>query len=112
MGLTGAEILAFDDRTVEKVKCPEWCGDVYVRSLSLAEALKLELEIRPLQDVPQIIMAQLAAFACDEAGAPLFESTEAAMPAMNRQPRVLRRIVDRGLALNRMGKTEDEKQKS
>jgi hypothetical protein len=42
--LTAEEILALNDRRVEKVACPEWGGHVHVRSLSGEELDGWEVE--------------------------------------------------------------------
>lgn len=112
MGLTAADIVAVADRVIEKVACPEWGGEVFVRSLSTAEAFQLERSIRGLEDMPTIMIAQFAAFACDEAGNALFASAEDAKPLIDKKMAVLRRVNEAGMGLNKMGSLEAEKQKS
>lgn len=111
MSLTASEILNLDDRIVEKVKCKEWGGDVFVRSLTTDEAIELNAQIGGSTDSRALMLHQLAAFMCDEKGVTLFASAEAATKIIDRKPVVLNRIITAGQRLNRAESQEDEKAK-
>jgi hypothetical protein len=111
MGLTAADILGAKDRKIVAVDVPEWGGTVHVRSLSTAEAFALEQIMRPFEDRSDIMACQLAAFMCDEAGAPLFSSYQEALPVLARTPATLRRVINAGMTVNGMGPLEDAKEK-
>lgn len=114
MGLSAAQILAVSDRKIQRVEVPEW-GDgahVYVRSLSIAEALAANKEMESLEGA-DVIAAQLAQFLGDENGQRLFADTASAAAALNgKAPAVVLRLLNAGQALNGSGSIEDAKQKS
>ncbi|HEY3679036.1 MAG TPA: hypothetical protein VGL45_09970 [Bradyrhizobium sp.] len=111
MGLTAADILGAKDRKIVAVDVPEWGGTVHVRSLSTAEAFALEQVMRPFEERSDIMACQLAAFVCDESGAPLFATYKDALPILARSPATLRRVVTAGMTVNGMGSLEDAKEK-
>lgn len=111
MSLTAAEILAVEDRVVEKVKVKEWGGDVFVRSLTTGEAIELNAQIGGSEDSRTLMLQQLAAFMCDEKGTPLFADATAAARIIDRKPVVLNRVIKAGQRLNHAESQEDEKAK-
>jgi len=111
MALTAADILGAKDRKIVPVDVPEWGGTVHVRSLSTEEAFALEKVMRPFEERTDIMACQLAAFMCDEAGAPLFGSYQEALPVLARSPATLKRVVSAGMMVNGMGSLEDSKEK-
>ena len=76
--LTREQILQADDLTKELVHCPEWGGDVYVRTLTGEERDRFEgdMLLDPEEDQRTRfanLRARLAVLAlCDEKGMPLF----------------------------------------
>lgn len=102
-----AQILAANDRRVQAVEVPEWGGPVFVRSLSLREVFEFEREVKAAaDDLARATAVQLAFYLGDEAGARLLTADEAA-PLMDRNPLVIRRIIDAAQALNGLGARED-----
>lgn len=114
MGLTAEQIIAANDRKLERVEVPEWGGDgyVFVRSLSLGEALAVNKETAGIEDSGEIMAVQLAAFLSDDQGNALFTDTTSARQLLTRRPEVLARLLKAGQTLNHSGSVEDEKQKS
>ena len=118
--LTGEEILALDDRKVEKVDCPEWGGHVHVRSLSGEELDAWEVEQyersriekeegQDRQAMLRNLRARLVSrCACDEAGKPLF-TPEQASALGQKNGKALKRVFDAARKLNGMT-PEDEQE--
>jgi hypothetical protein len=113
MSLTAADILGTQDCKVKRVECPEWGegAHVFVRSLSLREALAVNDASKAIEDSAALAEIQLAAFLGDENGNPLFQDAAAAKGLASRNARVLNRLIDEAQALNRSGPIEAEKQK-
>jgi len=102
-----AQLLAVSDRRVAPVDVPEWSVTVYVRSLSLREVFEFEREVKAASDdIPRATAVQLAYYLGDPGGARLF-TTEEALPLIDRDPLVIRRIIDAAQALNGLGTAED-----
>lgn len=114
MGLTAAEILGLSDRKVKRVEIPEWGegAHVFLRSLSLGEALAVNDASKTIQDSAALAEVQLAAFLGDENGNPLFQDAASAKGLASRSASVLNRLIEEAQALNRSGSLEAEKQKS
>jgi hypothetical protein len=113
MSLTAADILGIQDRKVKRVDVPEWGegAHVFLRSLSLAEALAVNDASKNIEDSSTLAEMQLAAFLGDENGNALFQDAAAAKGLASRSARVLNRLIDEAQKLNSSGSVEAEKQK-
>ena len=101
------QLLAVVDRRTAPVEVPEWSVTVFVRSLSLREVFDFERDVKAVaDDVPRATAVQLAYYLGDEAGARLFTPEEAGA-LIDRDPLVIRRIIDAAQSLNGLGKAED-----
>ena len=113
--LSRDDILAADDRPIERVPVPEWGGDVCVRSLSGAERdrweqrfLKNAPRARPVKGNPyDNIRASLCALAiCDESGKRLFTSEKDVEALGKKSAAALNRVFDVARRLN--GLSDDD----
>lgn len=81
--LTKNAILSQSDREIEMVEVPEWCGVVFVRSLSGEERDQFEASIierngRDVRTNLRNLRARLVVLAaCDESGNPIFSPGDA-----------------------------------
>lgn len=99
MSLTIEQILAANDSGVRKVSCPEWGGDVYVRTLSADERDAFEASV---QDTG-IVRATLVAVAlCSEDGTPLGPSPVQVEALGRKASGPIDRIVEATMELNTM----------
>jgi hypothetical protein len=99
--LTRDQILQADDLPRERVECPEWGGQVFVRMLTGAERDAIETAIGRNGDWDHVRARFAAAFICDEHGQPLFGEHD--IPALSaKSAAVLDRVFDAGQRLNRM----------
>ena len=81
MLLTKQQILSKNDLVLEKVKCPEWGGDVYVRNMSGRTRQKFELEYQKNDDgkegsaeiIPDMRAKLACLTVCDAKGKLLFD---------------------------------------
>ena len=100
VSLTLDQILAADDTAVEKVPCPEWGGDVFIRSLTAAGRDALDEAKANGQSIRATIVGMSL---CDESGKPL-NPTEAQVAGLaNKSAKPMERIADAAIALNGMG---------
>lgn len=113
MGLSREDIANANDRKVERVDVPEWGedGHVFVRTMSLREALDINKALRTIEDESEIMSTSLAAFLSDEHGNALFPDAESAKILIDKHPAVLSRLMAAGQKLNHSGSIEGEKEK-
>jgi hypothetical protein len=91
------DILQADDSKVEPVKCPEWSGDVYIRSLTADERDKLE---RVISEGISETVALVSLSLCNEDGKSL-NITPVQMKSLGRKAAgPMRRIAEQAMELN------------
>lgn len=111
--LKRADILSAETLRTEKVKVPEWGGDVMVRELTGAERDEYESSLvsangSRVQVSAQNMRARLVAMTCvDEAGKKLFTQKDVAALG-EKSARALDRIVDVAVRLSGIGADLDE----
>lgn len=108
--LNRAAILGVRDSKVEKVECPEWGGDVYVRNLTAGQLDKYEASLRSKDESGDYVVdmsdhrARLCCLGiCDPEGNPLFTPDDEAL-LTDKNGAVVERIFDRIGRLSGMGK--------
>jgi hypothetical protein len=105
MSLNKDSILAAADLPTEKVPCPEWGGDVYVRTMAGTERDHFEQTIADGKKATNLnnVRARLAVkTVCDEKGNRLFSDDDA--DALGKKSgKVLDRIFDAAQRLNGIG---------
>jgi hypothetical protein len=111
--LSRADILAADDLKTEKVKVPEWGGDVWVRTMTGLDRDRWEqsLSERRRQDGGVSLDHTRASFAvlvmCDKDGAALFELSD--IEALSaKSSAALDRVIERAQMLNGMRDSDIE----
>ena len=113
MLLTKEQILGASDIVKEKVKVPEWGGEVYVKGLTGAERDKFESSIIEMRGTTQKfnminVRAKLACFAlCDETGKRLFTDEEVNELA-KKSANALQRVFDVAQKLSGIGNSDVE----
>ena len=106
MSLSLDQILSANDSAVEKVSCPEWGGDVYIRTLTADERDDLD---NARAEGRGVRSALVGAVLCSEDGTPL-KPTDAQVAGLGKKSTApMERILDAALALNKMrpGDLED-----
>lgn len=106
MALIGREqALEAQDQAYEDVPCPEWGGDVRLRSITAQQREHWERRLRGADGKPNIIGARarlIAMCAVDEHGNRLF--TEDDIPRLSRKSaKVMERLFDAARKLNGIG---------
>ncbi len=105
MSLTLEQILAADDRSVEKVPCPEWGGDVYVCTLTADERDAWEKDAASGKPTRASLVGRAL---CDKDGNRL-NPTEAQVAALGKKASgPMERCVDAIMELNAMRKQDVE----
>lgn len=102
--LSGKQIREVNDRPVEKVPCPEWGGDCYVRILSGLEYN----QVRKFQDGDNILGNYAALLLCDAEGFRLFTVKDAGWLGQ-RDGNVLSRICEAGKIFNEITDEQGKK---
>ena len=111
MALDKKTILAFSDRQVAPVPCPEWGGEVYVRTMTGKERAAWDrLTVELMQDGritdTGIWAANLVQMTCcDEKGNLVFTAADVAA-LVEKSGKVLERIALASLRLNAVGNSE------
>ena len=87
---------------IERVPCPEWDGDVFVKKLTAVE-FHAWASVRPDGETDHGRLMRLLTYAvCDDAGRPLFSPADADALA-HRDCRVVDRLVDVAFRLKGLG---------
>lgn len=93
--LTRDQIRAAKDSTVEKVPVPEWGGDLFVKTLSVADIERMEGgKDKEASTDKRTLARALVLAACDEDGEAIFAMDDAAWLHEEKNGSVLMRIVD------------------
>ena len=96
------QILAASDSQIEKVECPEWGGDVYVRTITADERDRFEARFSARTDKGGVRADLVALALCDEAGKPL-RPTDAEIKALGtKSSGVMDRVFTAVMQLNKM----------
>lgn len=105
MSLTLEQILAANDSGVKKVACPEWGGDVFIRSLTADDRDKIEDAKREGVCI-RALMVGLSL--CDENGKPLKPTTAQIRGLGLKSAKVMERVADAVLELNGLTAAAEE----
>lgn len=109
MGLIGSEILTADDLPRKCVDCPEWGGQVWVRTLNGDDLVELQDSFSGMgsPDKKDVFARTIVATACNESGEPLFENTPEIIAALRRKSaKVLLRLFNISRELNGIDEAE------
>ena len=103
MALSGLDILGTEDLPRKCVQCPEWGGEVWVRTLNGDELVELQDSFagRKDPDKKDVFARTIVATACDESGKSLFDNTPATIAALRKKSaKVLLRLFNASRELN------------
>lgn len=101
MVLSKSDIIGADDRPTKDVSCPEWGGDVRLRTMSGAERDSFELEYQGTNRA-NIRARLIAKCAVDENGKPIFSDKDVAKLGQQ-SALVLDRLFEAACELNGLG---------
>jgi hypothetical protein len=110
--LSRDDILAVEDLSRQKVKVPEWGGEVYVRELTALEGAKYDAWMYGNKD-DKVALASgfnsviVMLSACDESGARLFTDDDLES-IQGKNPSAINRIAEAALRLNKMREEDFE----
>lgn len=78
MPLSADQILAIEDRPVERIQVPEWGGEVCVRAMSGADrdAFEAAMLVNGRQSMVNVRARAAALCICDDGGKPLFSAQD------------------------------------
>lgn len=101
-----AQLLAVKPDRVKRVEIPG-IGEICIRVLSGREALSLEVAMRKDREtadgLADLVAAQLAAFICDESGASILSTEDAAQLVGQWSANQVRAVIREGTKLNALG---------
>ena len=100
------QILGASDTQVQSVDVPEWGGTVFLRSLSTGEGIEYN-EKRASTHEEKLVPLALTYSISDEMGKPLFNQDDVD-ELCKKDPRILLRLYEAALALNKMREGDDE----
>lgn len=104
------DILGANDLQRDRVRVPEWSGEIYVRTLSLEERLQFEAQITDARDSAagaHRVLVLVAATACDETGTLLF-SFEDVASLRKKSWNAVQRVFRAAVKLNAMQRGLDD----
>jgi hypothetical protein len=108
--ITAETLLGIEDREIRSVDIKN--GTAYVRSLSVGEHYAMEAANKTADgDVTKLTANQIAAYVCNESGAPVFNAEQAREFVDKRHPESIRKIIEAAMALNGYGKDSREEMK-
>lgn len=104
MSLSRDQIFAADDLRIEKVECPEWGGEVYVKLMSGSERDRFEIShtANPDKDIRARLIVSTV---CDCTGVLLFTPADTESIG-GKSSAVLDRIFSAAIKLNRIRKED------
>lgn len=106
MLLNKSQILEADDLPTIEVEVPEWGGSVRLKALRLADLISFQAA-RSNASNAEATAFLVSQSIVDEAGERVFEQGD--VPALTRKnAKVIDRLADAALALNKMGAKHDE----
>ena len=94
------DILKANDREIRKITCPEWSGDVYIRSLTADERDQLDKQFQA--GLVGNRAAMVAVSLCDEQGKSLNVTPAQAKALGTKAGAPMERLVDTILEINGM----------
>ena len=109
MSLTIEQILKSDDTVVRKVSCPEWGGDVFVRTFTADDRDRLESAFNGRDGVVGVRAAILSAAICNEKGEFLHPTAAESQALGKKSAGPFERCVDAIMEINSMRPGDVEK---
>lgn len=104
------DVLAIDERPVEKVECPEWGGDVYLTTMSCRDLDRIELKFHLGASDPELAAGLTAEYVaacwCNERGDRETVTTEQIKKLAEKHPAPLRRLLIRAQLLHSQKESE------